>query len=72
MVFQIGVAPDRIDILTSITGVSFKAAWSSRIDATFLGEPVFVIGRQHLIKNKEATGRPQDRVDADELRRRRK
>jgi hypothetical protein len=68
IVFQIGIPPIRIDILTAISGVSFKSAWPSRVAATFLGQPVFVIGRRHLIKNKEASGRPQDLVDAGVLR----
>jgi hypothetical protein len=68
VVFQIGLPPNRIDILTAISGVSFKSAWPDRIAATFLGQTVFVIGRRHLIKNKEAAGRPQDLVDAAMLR----
>ena len=67
--FQIGVAPNRIDVLTSISGVTFRSAWPSRVAARFLGEPVFVIGRRHLIKNKQAVGRPQDLVDVELLRR---
>jgi hypothetical protein len=69
LIFQIGVAPNRIDVLTEIDGVSFKSAWPARVEAEYGGEPVHVIGRRHLIKNKLASGRPQDLVDAQNLRR---
>lgn len=67
LVYQIGIAPVRIDLLTSITGVSFAEAWPARlfVDSGDLRIPV--IGRSHLIRNKRATGRPQDVVDADRL-----
>lgn len=63
IVFQIGVAPCRIDILTSIDGVGFEEAWDAR--QTVLVEQVDVplISRQHLITNKRATGRPKDQAD---------
>ena len=67
-VLQIGVAPIRIDIITSITGVEFDEAWPARLQAVFDGEPVGVLSRQHLIQNKSATGRPQDLADVDFLK----
>jgi hypothetical protein len=66
-VFQIGVAPVRIDILTAIDGVQFDEAWSRRIDRLVEGLTVPVIGRADLIKNKRATGRARDAADADQL-----
>ena len=66
-VLQLGVAPIRIDIITSITGVEFDEAWPDRLEAKFGGEPVGVLSRKHLIKNKSATGRPQDLVDVQLL-----
>jgi hypothetical protein len=69
IVFQIGVPPNRIDVLTAIDGVSFHEAWPERIETTYGGERVPVIGRRHLIQNKRASGRPQDLVDADLLER---
>jgi hypothetical protein len=67
-VVQLGFEPNRIDIMTSITGVSFEDAWDSRVAGVLEGIPICFIGRQALLRNKEATGRPKDRVDAEELR----
>ena len=63
-VFQIGVAPRRIDILTTIDAVDFDAAWSEREEVEVAGLRVPVFSRQHLLQNKRATGRPQDQADA--------
>jgi hypothetical protein len=67
LIFQIGVAPNRIDVLTSIDGVTFDDAWSERQDTRYSDQPVPVISRKHLIANKRSSGRPQDLLDADEL-----
>ena len=66
-VFQIGVAPIRIDVLTSIDGVDFAEAWPTRIQTTFAGEPGAVISREHFIQNKRASGRAQDLADVERL-----
>lgn len=62
-VYQIGVAPYRIDIVTSITGVEFEDAWVNRNQTTIDGIRVAVISRDDLLKNKRATGRPKDLAD---------
>ena len=62
-VIQLGLPPNRIDLLTSITGVSFEEAWRERIEAVLEGMRVNFIGRQALIQNKKATRRPQDLAD---------
>jgi hypothetical protein len=62
-VFQIGVAPSRIDILTGITGVDFEKAWPNRLTVTIDDQLVPVIGLAELIRNKRATDRPKDRAD---------
>jgi len=62
-IYQIGVAPHRIDILTSITGVEFDEAWKNRTQTNIDGLSVAIIGRQDLVKNKRATGRPKDLAD---------
>ena len=62
-VYQIGVAPNRIDILTSITGVEFDEAWEHRTQIQINDIAVSVIGRNELVKNKRATGRPKDLAD---------
>ena len=69
LIYQIGVKPSRIDILTALSGVDFESAWRRRIEAIVDGESYFVIGRDDLIANKRATGRPQDLLDADRLER---
>jgi hypothetical protein len=66
-VIQLGRAPNRLDLLTGIPGVDFEQAWSARVDADFDGLKLFVIGRDALIRNKRATGRPQDLADLDRL-----
>jgi hypothetical protein len=66
--FIMGRPPNRIDIITTIDGVSFEAAWSNRVEATYGGARVNYIGREDLIANKEAAGRLQDRADAAYLR----
>lgn len=62
-VFQIGVAPRRIDILTSIDGVEFDEAWSQRQIIEVEGQTFSVISRVHLLQNKKASGRPKDLAD---------
>lgn len=62
-VIQLGVPPNRIDLLTSITGVSFDQAWLGRIEAELGGTPANFIGREALIQYKKSTGRPQDLAD---------
>ena len=66
-VIQLGVQPNRIDILSSISGVSFEEAWGSRQEGTLDGLPTNFIGRGALIKNKRATCRSKDLGDAEEL-----
>lgn len=63
VVYQIGVAPRRIDILTSISGVDFGAAWPNRRVVDVEGRAVAFLGRSDLIANKHAAGRPQDLAD---------
>ncbi len=67
IVYQIGVEPRRIDILTSIDGVGFEEAWPKRIEVEVEGIMIPVIGRDHLLKNKLSTGRLQDAADASRL-----
>jgi hypothetical protein len=68
IVFQMGVPPNRIDIITGVDGVSFEEAWDHRITSAYGDQPVMVIGFDDLVRNKEATGRPQDALDAKTLR----
>lgn len=66
-VFQIGIAPVRVDILMSIDGVAFAEAWPNRVAIDFDGVPAWVISRPDLIRAKRAAGRPQDVLDAENL-----
>lgn len=68
IVFQIGVAPRRIDILTRIEGVSFQEAYANREEIDVEGIAVPLLSKPDLIRNKEATGRDKDRLDAENLR----
>jgi hypothetical protein len=71
-VFQIGVAPIRIEVLTSIDGVDFEQAWGARMMAMFADLPVPVLSAGHLIANKRTVGRPQDLADIDWLEKNRR
>ena len=66
-VVQLGVAPNRIDILTVLSGVSFEEAWSSREWGTIGGLSVPFISRALLKQTKLASGRPQDLADIEYL-----
>ena len=64
IVFQIGLEPRRIDVLTQISGVDdFYAAWQRRVVVTIGGIEVPVLGREDLKENKRASGRPKDLAD---------
>jgi hypothetical protein len=62
-IIQLGRTPSRIDLLTSISGLSTNEAFASKISAILDGIPVFILGRDALIRNKRAVGRPQDLAD---------
>jgi hypothetical protein len=63
VVYQIGVAPVRIDILTEITGVEFVEAWKNKVAGTFFEVPVHFISLDDLVINKRALGRSSDLND---------
>ena len=65
LIFQIGVSPIRIDVITAIDGVTFDEAWEGRVSGTLGGVEVNVIGREALIANKRASGRPKDLADLE-------
>ncbi len=69
IVFQMGVPPRRIDILTSITGVGFGEAWPDRVEGRYGDVRFPLVGRRALIANKQALGRPKDLLDLELLRR---
>lgn len=69
LVFQIGVLPVRIDVLTTIDGVEFAEAWEARLSTSFADQKTAVLSREHLIQNKRAAGRTQDLADIEWLER---
>jgi hypothetical protein len=67
MVTQFGMPPFRVDILTSVSGVSFDAAWPDRIVAEIEGVRVPILGLEAFIQNKRASGRKKDLADLESL-----
>ncbi|MBZ5590325.1 MAG: hypothetical protein LAO05_17375 [Acidobacteriia bacterium] len=67
VVVQIGLPPRRIDLITEITGVGFKEAWDARTSHRVGTLEIPFLGREHLIRNKRATGRVRDRADLEAM-----
>lgn len=70
VVLQIGQPPRRIDLLTQISGLSFAEAWPNRTTHAIESLAVPFIGRNDLVRNKRASGRPKDLGDLDVLEKR--
>ena len=66
-VIQLGRPPVRVDILTSLTAVSWEAVAAGALEGTYGDVPVRYIGKEEFIANKRATGRTRDLADAEEL-----
>jgi hypothetical protein len=62
-IVQLGFPPNRIDLLTSLKGLNFEDAWQSRVEDSYGEAKVCYLGRDDLIRNKKAVGRPQDQAD---------
>ena len=71
LVLQFGYPPERIDVMTSISGVTFDEAWPRRISVSIEGTQHPVIGRDELLRNKRAAGRAKDLLDVAALERKR-
>lgn len=69
IVVQIGVEPNRIDLLTAVEGLEFAAAWERRASSTYGGTPIWLLGLSDLIASKRAAGRAQDALDLEWLER---
>jgi predicted nucleotidyltransferase len=69
IVFQIGLPPERIDILTSISGVNFADAWTCRLVVEIDGMSVPVLGLKDLLVNKSSSGREKDNADIPTIKR---
>lgn len=66
-VIQLGEPPVRIDLLTSITEISWEEAFSSRVPGNYGDVPVYFLGREPFIRNKRAIGRTKDLADIETL-----
>jgi hypothetical protein len=71
-VIQLGNPPNRIDVLTGVSGVAFDEAWNTRQSGVLDGLPVSFVSKAVLLKNKRAAGRARDLADVEELTRRRR
>lgn len=67
VVFQMGLPPRRIDILTKVSGLTFAEAWPGRTRAQFGSVSADVMGREAFVKNKRAAGRAKDLGDLEAL-----
>jgi hypothetical protein len=67
IVIQLGFPPVRIDIMTSISGVSWEEAYAGRVQSTYGEATVYYIGRKQFFANKRSTGRKQDIADLEAL-----
>lgn len=68
MVYQIGVEPNRIDILMGIGKLPFRAAWKNRRETRYGKERISVIDLKDLIRAKRIAGRPHDQSDLEILK----
>jgi hypothetical protein len=69
-IFQIGIAPNRVDIITSIDAVTFDEAWPRRVPSTYGGVRIALLSIDDLLTNKRAAGRKQDLLDVERLEQR--
>jgi len=68
LIYQIGVAPVRIDIIVGLNGVSFDTAWKNRVKSSYDNVSINIIGKKELIKLKKKSGRKQDQLDLENLK----
>jgi len=66
-VIQLGVPPIRVDLITSLTGVTWEEAWAGRVRGAYGDMPVQYLGREQFLANKRAIGRKKDLADVEAL-----
>ena len=66
-IVQLGYEPVRVDLITSIEGVSFKEVWKNKKIVNYGKKKVFFIGKKELIKAKKASNRELDKLDLEAL-----
>ena len=67
LIYQIGVAPNRIDIMMNIPGLEFSSAWDRKVTSSYGGEAIFIVHIDDLIQAKKTMDREQDRLDVRSL-----
>ncbi|HMD68250.1 MAG TPA: DUF6036 family nucleotidyltransferase [Chitinivibrionales bacterium] len=67
-IIRMGVSPVMIELINAISGVSFEKAWENRIRGSYGKVTAFYLSKPDLLKNKKASGRPQDIADIEELK----
>lgn len=67
LIYQIGIDPNRIDIIMEVSGQTFKKAWENKSIATYGDQTIFILSKDDLILAKKASNRPQDRIDLENL-----
>ncbi len=72
LVYQIGIEPNRIDLLTSVQGLEFADAWAQAVETTYGEVAIRLLSLDDLIRAKKATGRKQDLLDVERLEQARK
>ncbi len=75
LIYQIGVEPNRIDVMMEVPGLEFSAAWHRRVTSSYGGETIFILDLNDLIHAKKTTNRESDRLDVsllEEVKKRRK
>jgi hypothetical protein len=68
-IIRMGVLPVMIELINTISGVSFKTAWKNRVAGMYGKAKVNYLSKRDLVKNKKASGRPRDLIDVEELKR---
>jgi hypothetical protein len=68
-IIRIGVSPVMIELINTISGVSFETAWKNRVTGAYGKAKIYYLSKSNLLRNKKASGRPRDLLDIDELKR---
>ena len=66
-VVQLGYPPNRVDLLSGVSGVDTEKVWKTRVKGTYQGHSAYFISRGCLLENKRAADRGQDRLDVQKL-----
>ena len=66
-IIRMGIAPVRIEMMNSISGLTFDEVWQNKVSGIYGETPVFYISRSNLLHNKRESARPKDIADVDEL-----